>query len=236
LHESGYLAFSAAFHSRAHKHADDLNIVWYDRRQEILVDAGRFGYGELLPGNSSLRREGFYYAMPERQYVEGTMAHNTLMIDNQNQERRARKPYGSGIGQCVESDGVFDLTGRVHHLDYVHRRRVIYRPGAELRLIDSIYSQSPEPREAIIWLNIAGHFEIESVGDALIFGSDANGEYTRIDIDGPGRLIEPVKGQRDPLRGWRSRHDRVMEETWSMGFAFSIETRASVETRLTFID
>src|SRR5699024_6135284 len=31
LAASGYLAFSAAFHSRAHKHADDLNLVWYDR-------------------------------------------------------------------------------------------------------------------------------------------------------------------------------------------------------------
>src|SRR5699024_9768774 len=104
LEKSSYLAFSAAFHSRTHKHADDLNVVWYDRGQEVLIDAGRFGYGELLSEGSPLRRKGFYYAAPERRYVEGTMAHNTLMMDGQNQDRRTRTPYGSGIGECTESD------------------------------------------------------------------------------------------------------------------------------------
>lgn len=236
LKKSGYLAFSAAFHSRTHKHADDLNVVWYDRGQEVLIDAGRFGYGELLPEGSPLRRKGFYYAAPERRYVEGTMAHNTLMMDGQDQDRRTRTPYGSGIGECTESDGTFDLVGRVHHLDYIHRRRVIYRPGSELRLIDSVYAQSPEVREAIVWLNIANHFEIEESEETLILGSNANGEYTRICIEGPGELIEPVRGQIEPLRGWRSPQDRVMEPTWSVGFKFFIETRASVETRLKFMD
>lgn len=236
LHKSGYLAFSAAFHSRAHKHADDLNVVWYDRCQPILVDAGRFGYGDLLPQSSPLRSEGFYYAALERQFVEGTMAHNTLMMDGQNQDRRARKPYGSGIGKCVESNGIFDLTGRVQHVDYVHRRRLIYEPGNELRLMDSVYSQSPEQREATIWLNIAGHFELESIGDFVVFSSDANGERTYISIEGPGRLVKPVRGQNAPMRGWRSRHDRALEPTWSVGFTFQIETRASVATRLKFVD
>src|SRR5699024_7670644 len=70
--KSGYLALSAAFHSRAHKHADDLNLVWYDKGQQILTDSGRYGYGELLPPDSPLRKEGFYYASAERQYFEGT--------------------------------------------------------------------------------------------------------------------------------------------------------------------
>lgn len=232
LYKSGYLAFGAAFHSRAHKHADDLTLVWYDRGQQILTDSGRFGYGKLLPMDSPLRGEGFYYAAPERQYVEGTMAHNTLMMDGHNQDRRTRKPYGSGMGRCIESEGIFDLTGRVQHIDYVHRRRVVYTPGAELRLLDSVYSQSPEQREAIVWLNIAGHFELESVTDAVIFVSDISGERTCLTVEGPGHLIEPVKGQKEPLRGWRSRQDRAMEPTWSLGFAFPIETRAAVETHL----
>lgn len=236
LHKSSYLAFSAAFHSRAHKHADDLNVVWHDRGQPILCDGGRFGYGELLPKDSPMRREGFYYAAPERQYVEGTMAHNTLMIDGRDQERRTRTPYGSGIARCSESDGVFDLTGRVQHQDYAHRRRVIFEPGETLRLLDSVYSQSPEQREAIIWLNIAGHFEIERCGEDVVFISETEEQITRLRVEGPGRLIEPVKGQDAPLRGWRSRHDRVLEPTWSVGFTFTIETRASVETRLEFID
>ena len=164
LQDSGYLAFSASFHSRAHKHADDLNVVWYDRGQQILVDSGRFGYGELLAPDSPLRHAGFYYASPERQYVEGTMAHNTLMLDGRDHERRAREPYGAALGECVDKGGVFDLSGRVQHTDYIHRRRVIYRPGRELHLRDSVFSHLAEDRSATLWLNVDGSFELEKRG------------------------------------------------------------------------
>ncbi|MDN5655852.1 MAG: heparinase II/III family protein, partial [Kocuria sp.] len=156
LAESGYLAFSAAFHSRAHKHADDLNIVWYDCGRQILTDGGKFGYGELLSSDSPLRRDGFYYAETERQYVEGTMAHNTLMMDGRDQDRRMRKPYGSALGECIRSQsGRFDLAGRAHHADYIHRRRLVYTPGEELLIKDSVFAQSPETREGTLWFNVA---------------------------------------------------------------------------------
>jgi glycosyltransferase involved in cell wall biosynthesis len=232
LRDSGYLAFSAAFHSRAHKHADDLNVVWFDRGHQILTDGGRFGYGDLLPTDSPLRREGFYYAAPERQYVESTMAHNTLMLDGRNHERRTRSPYGSGLGECTEHDGVFDLSGRVNHADYIHRRRLVYRPGKELLIKDSVFSQSPDIREGTLWLNVSGHFELERVGEDVVFIAAGEDRVTRLVISGPGRLVEPVRGQTDPMRGWRSRQDRALEPTWSVGFTFTIETRASVDTRL----
>lgn len=233
LASSGYLAFSAAFHSRAHKHADDLNVVWYDKGQQILTDGGRFGYGDLLPPDSPLRREGFYYAAPERQYVEGTMAHNTLMMDGRNQERRTREPYGSALGECFRTEeGQFDLAARVHHADYIHRRRLVYTPGQQLLVKDSVFSQSPETREGTLWFNISGHFELESVDGEVVFVSTRESEQTRLVVSGPGRLIEPVRGQSHPMRGWRSRQDRSMEPTWSVGFAFPIDTRASVDTRL----
>lgn len=232
LGSSGYLAFSAAFHSRAHKHADDLNVVWYDRGHQILTDAGRFGYGDLLPADSPLRREGFYYATPQRQYVEGTAAHNTLMVDGQNQQRRTREPYGSGIGECTEKAGVFDLSGRVQHGDYIHRRRVVYRPGRELLLKDSVFSQSAETREGTLWFNVSGHFELESTAGPVVFVASRGGTVTRLLISGPGTLVDPVRGQDAPLRGWRSRRDHELEPTWSLGFTFPIETRAAVETRL----
>lgn len=232
LIKSGYLAFSAAFHSRAHKHADDLNVVWFDRGQQILTDSGRFGYGALLNADAPERADGFYYATPERQYVEGTMAHNTLMVDGNNHERRTRKPYGSALEVCNESEGVFDLVGRVQHEDYTHRRRVIFRPGAELILKDSVFSQLNDPTEGIVWLNVSGQFELESVTPEVVFLAENGESITRLHISGPGGLVEPVRGQASPLRGWRSRHDHSLEPVWSIGFAFQIDTRASVETIL----
>lgn len=232
LGASGYLAMNAAFHSRAHKHADDLSIVWYDKGTEILVDAGRFGYGELLPQDSALRKQGFYYSAAERQYVEGTTAHNTLMIDGEDQERRLRAPYGSGIGECTEKSGVFDLAARVRHPDYLHRRRLVYTPGSTLLIKDSVFSQSPESRAATIWLNIDGNFELIEIGETVIFERHVNGEAVRLEVEGPGELVRPVRGQEEPLRGWRSRQDRKLEPVWSVGFAFPVDTRLSVETVL----
>lgn len=232
LSQGGYLAFSAAFHSRAHKHADDLNVVWFDRGRQILTDAGRFGYGELLGRDSPLREEGYYYAAPERQYVESTIAHNTLMLDGRNQRRHGRKPYGSGLGECLDKGGRFDLSGRVRHEDYVHRRRVVYTPGRELRLLDAVHSGADHVREGTIWLNVDGGFELESVGEEIILVAPGPDEPVRLNITGPGTPIEPVRGQREPMRGWRSRVDRDLEPTWSLGFTFPIDTRASVATTL----
>jgi hypothetical protein len=232
LARSGYLAFSAAYHSRAHKHADDLNVVWYDRGHQILTDAGRYGYGELLDRESPLRAEGYYYAAPERQYVESTMAHNTLMVDGRNQQRQGRKPYGSALTECTRKGERFDLSARVRHRDYVHRRRVVYTPGKELRLLDALHSRLPEAREAVVWLNLDGSFELESAGEEIVLVTETEHGPLRVSVNGPGRALDPVRGQQEPLRGWRSRRDGALEPTWSLGFAFPLETRASVETRL----
>ncbi|MGP5717729.1 glycosyltransferase [Brachybacterium tyrofermentans] len=230
LAASGYLAFSAAFHSRAHKHADDLNLVWYDRGTEILVDSGRYGYGGLLPADSPLRKKGFYYGSPERQYVEGTRAHNTVEMDGEDQDRRNRAPYGSGIADAVQTDGVFDLSARVHHADYIHRRRVVYTPGRQLLVKDAIFSQSPDSRSAVVWYNIDGAFELVERGESLVFERLVNGDPVRLEVSGPGTLVDPVRGGQDPLRGWRSRQDRSLEPVWSIGFSVAVETRAAVDT------
>lgn len=226
-----YLAFSAAFHSRVHKHADDLNIVWFDHGKQILTDAGRYGYGKLLDSNAAQRAEGFYYADPERQYVESTMAHNTLMMDGVDQDRKRRQPYGSALGKCFVENDVFDLSARVYHLDYIHRRRIIFRPGAELILKDSVFSQSAETRNGILWFNIAGDFRLERCGEQVEFSRETSDGTLRLSIDSQGHPVEPVRGQTSPLRGWRSRQDRQLEPVWSVGFEVSIDTRASIETR-----
>lgn len=231
LENSGYLAFSAGFHSRAHKHADDLNIVWFERGHQILTDSGRFGYGDLLPADSDLRKEGYYYASPERQYVESTIAHNTLMLDGQNHRRVRRDPYGSALGDCFSKSGRFDLSARVRHADYVHRRRIVYIPGKELRLLDAIHSAKSEPREAVVWLNINGAFELRDISGGIVSMALHDQEQpTFLTLSGPGELVEPVRGQQSPMRGWRSRVDRDLEPTWSIGFKVQIETRANLET------
>ena len=95
--QASYLAQQAAFHSRTHKHADDLSFVWYDRGSEILIDAGRYGFLGRTETGSDLRNRGFWYSDPKRIYVESTHSHNTVEIDGMSYDRRKSPPYGSAI-------------------------------------------------------------------------------------------------------------------------------------------
>lgn len=231
---SSYLAFSSAFHSRAHKHADDHTFVWYDRGAEILVDAGRFGYGELLPMDSPLRSKGYYYSAPERQYVESTIAHNTVALDGENHERRRRKPFGSGLRDCYQEDEIYVLTGVVDHPDWSHHRRLTFLPGRWLVVEDDIADNSGQPRDMRSWFNLAGNFDLEVYDNTVKVSCEDWDEPLWVASDAPDGLIVPVRGQTDPLRGWRSVRDRTMTETWSLGFAAYQETAAVLTTVFNF--
>jgi len=95
--QGSYLAQTLCFHSRTHKHADDLSFVWYDGGTEILVDAGRYGYPQKTEAGSALAKEGYWYSDPRRIYVEETRAHNTVEIDGRSSPRHKVKPYGSAL-------------------------------------------------------------------------------------------------------------------------------------------
>lgn len=213
--KSGYLALQGGFHSRAHKHADDLTFTWFDRGHEILVDAGRYGYEQLLPPHAPERKQGFYYGAPERMYVEGTLAHNTVQVDGENIERRDRAAYGSALGKCTKTGGRFILRGEVEHEKYLHERMLRYEPGTSLEVIDTL-SPSKGEIDAVSWFNVNGDFEAEVVDNFLVF-HEPEGNF-RIRVSSWGELIMPVRGQQSPMRGWRSKVDRELIPVWSFGF------------------
>lgn len=220
-HETAsYLAFSAAFHSRAHKHADDLNLVWSDKGQEILVDGGRFGYGQLLSADSPLRAFGFYYDSAERQYVESTIAHNTVAVDGLNHDRRKRRPFGSGMDACIELDGQYILTGHVDHGFWQHSRQLSFLPGQWLIVEDRLDVTDGQPHDFRSWFNLAGDFDLEVCEGSVLRVDHANwDESLWIQSFSNSDLILPVKGETEPMRGWRSIKDREMIQSWSLGYA-----------------
>ena len=76
------LVFSAQFHSRQHKHADHLNVLYSHGDRPLLVDSGTFTY---------------QYDIPERMYCESTRGHNTVEIDGLNYSRFRQDVFGSAI-------------------------------------------------------------------------------------------------------------------------------------------
>jgi hypothetical protein len=219
-HEAaGYLLLAAGFHSRTHKHADDLTVTWFDRGREILIDAGRYGYVDLLPADSPLRRQGYFYGAPERQYVESTRAHNTVEADGSDHLRRDRDPYGSAILDAEERDGHFRLRAEVDHQSWHHHRDIIFRPGHWLYIVDTVAARDDAGHDFRAWWNFPEELPPcpADEGGAVIELPGSSERLWVTDLGGAD-LITPVSAGRDPLRGWRSRFDTQFTPAWSTGF------------------
>lgn len=212
LRSTSYLAFMAGFHSRAHKHCDDLSMVWTHRGSEVLVDGGRYGYGDLLPRNSPLRQEGFYYDSPERQYVEGAKAHNVVVLDGANHDRR-RTPYGSGLVSARQEDGSFSIVGRAPQDKWAHTRSLVFQEGKSLVVTDEIVGDDDKEHEFTIYFNFAGELELRGEGNCFTEFETADGSVVRMSWEDESRTTLR-RGAEDPLLGWRSRIDRHLVPTW----------------------
>ncbi|MBO0924926.1 heparinase II/III family protein [Cellulomonas sp. zg-ZUI199] len=219
-HGGAYVALMAAFHSRAHKHADDAVVVWHDRGHEWLVDAGRYGYADLLAGDSPLRLQGFYYGTPERQYVESTRAHTTVDCDGRDHVRRGRTPYGAGDVGAQVLDGHARLEATVDHGGWAHRRVVVTRPGHWLLLVDDVEAMDGAEHVFRSWLTLPGELVVRTAPNTGTVRAvhPATGERLWIRSFADDGGIVPVTAQTEPeLQGWRSRHDRELTPAWSLG-------------------
>lgn len=98
-----HLFFDAAPMGGAHGHADALNIEWYWRRQLIFADPGRYTY-----------EEGEW-----RHYFKSTAAHNTVLVDGQDQTPYiSTQAWGEPAAQC--STNRRDSTVQFEFVDAAH--------------------------------------------------------------------------------------------------------------------
>ena len=227
---SCYLAVQAGFHSRTHKHADDLSFVWYDHDHEVLIDAGRYGYGDLLPPESPLRQEGFFYASAERQYVESTPAHNTVTVDGRDHVRR-RAPFGSAVVDAEERDGWYRIRARAPQVGWIHEREWLLRPGRLLLLTDTMTPEDDNGHNYQSWLNFPEEAKVvtDASGLKVSFAGSATLWVVSLDDFAP---MPPLRAEQDPMRGWRSRVDGELTPAWSTGFGK--HARSTQVSRLLF--
>jgi len=212
-----YLSLMAGFHSRAHKHADDLSVTWFDAGQEVLVDAGRFGFLDLLPKDSPQRLEGFFYSRPERQYVESTRAHCTVEADGRDHDRRDRTPYGSALIDGWRTDDRHVLVGAVDHGHWTHVRRVVVQPGRWLWVRDEVDTSDGDEHDFAVWWQLASAWEVTSRTETRIgFRSTSDESKLWVTSVDAATIDGPVSGAEEPLRGWRSRVDQELTPCWSL--------------------
>jgi hypothetical protein len=189
--EASFLFFAAAFHSRAHKHADDFTFEWSERGTVLLVDSGRFAY---LPDD------------PRRRYVVSTRAHNTVEIDGRDYSRSSPDAFGSALRCWGESGGCYFIDAEVDRsrlLQTKHRRVLVYRPGAWLVVLDRLIS--PASHAFTQWFHFAPTLEMADDGDRMT-GQVPGARDTLVVLPLPtGSPLrqELVKGQEHPrLQGW----------------------------------
>lgn len=228
---SGYLTLMGGFHSRTHKHCDDLSVTWFDAGRELLIDAGRFGYLDALPADSPDRQRGFFYGRPERQFVESTPAHNTVEVDGRDHERRHRTPYGAAPLSGEQVEGCFRVAGEVDHGHWRHHRVLTFRPGCWLVIDDDITFEDETEHDVRAWFNLPGELMLSSsAADSATFAFD-EGVLTLVPLSG-STLVPPVRGQRAPLRGWRSQEDYDFQPAWSLAFQGRAAGRYRLSTLL----
>lgn len=231
---SSYLAMTAGFHSRAHKHCDDQSLVWFEKGQEVLVDGGRYRYGDLLPQDSELRSLGFYYADPMRQYMESCAAHSTLSLDGSVQDRR-RDPYGSGISELVsKEDGSYVIKSTVPQNGWDSHRVVTFVPGRSLTIDDRIEVHDDLSHTLHTWFLLDGSLRLTEDEGVISLSSEAWDLPMLVTRRGDKtETLTVAYDQTDGLiRGVRSRRDRTVEPAWSL--EFQVEFKGTLESQTVF--
>jgi Heparinase II/III-like protein/Heparinase II/III N-terminus len=206
FNEGAHLVQACGFHSRTHKHADDLSFTWFEHGREILIDPGRFGYrrdGELSP---ELARLGFMYSDPRRVYVESTRAHNAVEIDRRSHNRRAI-PYGSALDAWGECDGAYWARSSATFAEHVeHVRLLLFAPRRFLLVIDNLEDRAGGTHDFCQRFHVAPEFgAVEQDGVVTLSSDDERLPPLHVRTLSEARSRGVVRGQHDPeLLGWTS--------------------------------
>lgn len=231
--DCSYLAQTCAFHSRVHKHADDMSFVWYDRGREILTDSGRYGYVGKVEAGSVLFEEGYHYSDPRRVYVESTRAHNAVEIDARSYPRRRVPFYGSGLREAGESAGVLYTLSELNHMSTVrHVRILMLAPQNWLIVFDWLRDGEDQRHEFRQWLQFAPELSVDTNGPERLQGRFEDGLQVHVAPLLPSRLGENACGQNEPLLGWISREIYTFEPRTSASYLSSEVPTAAFATLL----
>ena len=220
---SSYLLQACGFHSRVHKHADDLSLVWYARGLDLLTDAGRYGYPKRMDPATPLGQLGFYYDDPNRIYVESTRAHNCLEIDRGSYPRRGVPFYGSAIRSASRdprSGVVVTEAAAVHFETVEHTRLLLHRPGEWTLVVDHARDRQGRPHTFAQRFQFGPELElVRSEPRSLLFRLPTTGEYLDVVALVEAEGLPLLRGQTDPeLQGFVSRVPGQLIPSWSAGW------------------
>lgn len=203
LSGQSFLFLNAAFHSQAHRHADDLSILWYDAGRPILVDSGKYTYD----------------VDEWREYVKSTRAHNTVEVDESDFSMSPGDAYGSALkGYSRAGDAVLMIAEVAHRRPRVHQRRLVaFVPGKMLVVIDAMDGGW---REHVYrqWFHFHESLQVALDGSSFEV-IDQHGQPVASGVMYASAAEEPelVKGAVRPrIQGWISRRYKQKSPNFAM--------------------
>jgi hypothetical protein len=188
--EDSALFVTAAHHPTAHKHADDGSFCLYENGRPIVLDSGNPGYD---------------YGSPEFGYGTSPAAHATICVDDFDWAKES-PPYGSGILDSAEQDGVYALLCRNPGAvpgGGAAKRVLVYNPGCFLVVIDDV--EADAGHRLVRSLPLAPGLEATFAAPGTVrisSGGSAVAQLVQLAIaDGSMDRAEIVFGQRSPKMG-----------------------------------
>jgi len=214
LIQSSYLAQITGFHSRVHKHADDLSFIWMERGHDILIDSGRYGYIGRTEEGSDDWQDGHWYSDKNRIYCESTRAHNTLEFDGRNYPRKGVRPYGSALTRWLEDpSGIIAVETACRHFRTIRRWRVLLMmPGEWLIVIDGYRDMTGAHHDVSQWFHFSPWLDLqaENMGFITHLTGVVTPLYLMPLLDGMD-ASRVYKGDTEPrMQGWFSPAERML--------------------------
>ncbi|KZE64086.1 hypothetical protein AWM68_13345 [Fictibacillus phosphorivorans] len=182
------LTFYSAFHSRVHKHHDDLSIALYGHGIPLLIDCGKFTY---------------QYDRPERHYVTSAYGHNTVRLNKSETDLSRLNINKSGILSFLATKNIGYSSG-FHALmkGVVHRRIVFYLKPNDLIVLDLI--KGDEATSAELIFNLSPELISLNQNNETVAYLENTPALLFQDLLSDHNPFKKYRGEMSPLKGWSS--------------------------------
>jgi Heparinase II/III-like protein/Heparinase II/III N-terminus len=186
-----YLFVTAAFHSSAHKHSDDLSYCLYEDGRLLVGDSGNPGYD---------------YESAARQYCVSPAAHSGIGVDSHTWIRDPRGGAGSGIvaaGSLHDTHAILAENPRIAPDDRVARRLFVYQPGRALAVVDQLEAREDEVVERFLQLSPELSVTILSGGEVEILRDGKRVAWLALleEEEGAPDSVSAIRGRTNPPMG-----------------------------------
>ncbi|GGK28997.1 hypothetical protein GCM10010965_22300 [Caldalkalibacillus thermarum] len=200
------VVFYSSFHSRVHKHCDDLALTVFGHGQPLLIDGGQYKYD---------------YDSAERKYVVSTRAHNTVTVDGQNTETVRLNIGKSGLTDYYAGEP-FAFAAGAHCLypGVVHRRMVLMLKPYETIVLDWLkgYKEHHFEQHFTFYPNLDCKLSDKAVLAAM---DGKQGISLQPLMNQEEVQVKLARGETDPLRGWCSVEYGKLEPAWTAGYTLT---------------